>query len=406
MPVEDHHFIKRLMSYTEARLSTWGKILTAAAFLGAGAASPGTHISAFLLPSFIIALMLTALIFSYLYRPKRLSVRRHLPPPPATGGLCHYAVFVKNLGKKPLRNISVFESTLPYGLYRAPAAPGTSEAIDWLEPGEERKLILAFRVPRRGIFELGDLWAGSSFPLGISRKPVRYGAREKFVVYPKFSPQHELRLGEHRQLQPGGLSESSKVGDSNEFLSTREYRTGDRLRDVHWPSTARAGKLIIKEYIEEYLVRVGIVLDTHWPAGKKPVDFEARVSLCAGIAAGLEKKDCAIDLFTTDEKLPPAAIGRSRGSLDHALELLSCIEGDRTVNFAGLPAMIKDRLHAYSTLFVLLADWDGPRRDLVETLKASGTHVRTFIVRRRKTTLSVDGSVTVIAPKDVEKTIV
>jgi hypothetical protein len=32
--------------------------------------------------------------------------------------------------------------------------------------------------------------------------------------------------------------------------------------------------------------------------------------------------------------------------------------------------------------------------------------VRTFIVRRRKTTLSVDGSVTVIAPKDVEKTIV
>ena len=105
-------------------------------------------------------------------------------------------------------------------------------------------------------------WPQEEKPSGIVRSRVKVGGKAKIVIYPQFLRQSEFRLQTRRQFQPGGISLSSKVGDSNEFASTREFRDGDRLRDVHWASSARTGKLIVKEYIEEYFVRVGLFVDT------------------------------------------------------------------------------------------------------------------------------------------------
>lgn len=406
MPAQDHHFIKRFLSYNNARLSGWGKVLLAAALLGTGAASPGTHIASYLVPSFIISLLITAMAFSYFFKPHKVSVRRILPPPPSAGGFCAYTVVVKNNGKKPVRNLSVFESTLPYGLYAELNHPSFRNTIDWLEPGQEQKLTLVFRTPRRGIFELGDLLVGSSFPSGITRKPVRVPAAERFSVFPKFTTQSRLQLTQHRLFQPGGVSESSKVGDSNEFLSTREFRYGDRLRDVHWASSARANKLIIKEYIEEYIVRVGVILDTHWSKFEKPHNFEARVSLAAGIADALDRRDCVVDLYTSDEKVPPVSMGRSIGNLEHLLETLCCIEGDVSVDLGRLFAQLRMNIRHYSSLIVLLKDWDTPRREFVEKLKTAGANVRVIIPRRKATTLPVEEMVTVVKPEKIDQLII
>ena len=43
-----------------------------------------------------------------------------------------------------------------------------------------------------------------------------------------------------KQFQPGGLSLSSKIGDSNEFASTREYRQGEQQARQRRPR-CRAG---------------------------------------------------------------------------------------------------------------------------------------------------------------------
>ena len=75
MPVEDHTFMKRFLAYYHARFSAWGKILVCISFIGAGAAAPGTHLAAYLLPSFILALLITAHLFTLIFRPK-VSARR------------------------------------------------------------------------------------------------------------------------------------------------------------------------------------------------------------------------------------------------------------------------------------------------------------------------------------------
>ena len=60
---------------------------------------------------------------------------------------------------------------------------------------------------------------------------------------------------------------SSDLGESFEYIGNREYREGDNVRDIDWTATARLNTPIVREYRDEYFLRVGVVLDTHVAVG-------------------------------------------------------------------------------------------------------------------------------------------
>jgi hypothetical protein len=74
------------------------------------------------------------------------------------------------------------------------------------------------------------------------------------------------------------------VGDSQEFLQLRDYRPGDPVRRIHWPSTARSGRLVVKETGEEYFARIGLVMDT-FTGDDDGAILDAAVSVAASLAA-------------------------------------------------------------------------------------------------------------------------
>lgn len=388
MPAEDHTQVKWFLTYCQSRLTVWGIVLFLITVVGTAISSVGTHISAYFLPSFILSLLITAQLLSLFFRPK-IEARRIMPPVINAGGHCLYQVTVRNTGWRIIRNLAVFEDCLPYGLYAALSHPEYRNTVDWLEPGKTATLTLVLRTPRRGTFELLPLIAGSSFPSGIMRSRVRAGGKSRLVVYPRFIRQAGFHVRVKRQFQPGGISLSSKVGDSNEFSSTREYREGDRLRDVHWASSARAGKLIVKEYVEEYFVRIGLFLDTELKRFEKHKCFEGRISLCAGIADMLCANDYIVDLFVSDEHQQHIQTGRGIEPFDHFLELLSAIDGDRDVPFDAAAARIKDSARELSALILFLKDWDGRRSTFVQNLKELGINTRVIIVRDRPTSVAI-----------------
>ena len=388
MPAEDHKQVKRFLAYCHSRLTVWGIALFMITVVGTAISSVGTQISAYFLPSFILSLLITAQVLSLFFRPK-IEAQRHLPPVINAGGHCTYLVTVRNTGRRIIRNLAVFEDVLPYGLYAASGHPEYRNTVYWLEPGETAMLTLVLRTPRRGTFELLPLIAGSSFPSGVMRSRVRAGGKVRLIVYPRFIRQAGFQLQVKRQFQPGGISMSSKVGDSNEFSSTREYRQGDRLRDVHWASSARAGKLIVKEYVEEDFVRIGLFLDTELKRFEKHKCFEGRISLCAGIADMLCANDYIVDLFVSDEHQQYIQAGRGIEPLEQLLELLSAIEGDLDVHFDTAAARLKDFARELSVLIIFLKDWDVRRAEFVRNLKELGVKARVIIVRDRPTSLAI-----------------
>ena len=97
---------------------------------------------------------------------------------------------------------------------------------------------------------------------GLVRTKAVWLPEQVVLAYPRYHTLDELPLPMGRRYQPGGIPLASVVGDSLEFVGTREYREGDPLRKIDWRSWARLGRPVVKEFQEEYFSRIALVLDT------------------------------------------------------------------------------------------------------------------------------------------------
>lgn len=402
MKPEDHLQVKWLLSYLQAKLTVWGQIIFGMVFVGLAISAVGTQIAAYFLPSLVSALFITAWLLSLFFK-SALKATRVIPSNLTAGGVCVIRVMVTNTGRRPLRNIAVFDHRLPYGVYAFEQYSEFQNEIDWLEPGQQAVLKLVWRIPRRGTFELEPLLAGSSFPTGLVRALVRAAGRDRLVVFPRMVKWPELTFPLQAKFQPGGFGSSLRCGQSNEFLSTREYRQGDRIRDVHWSSSARAGKLIVKEYVDEYFIRPAIFLDTELKRFEKHKCFEARISLCAGIADSFNDKNYLVDLFLNDQRGLHVQVGRGRDHFQHLMEILSAVDGQDTVEFSRPLARIREHSRELSGLVVLLKDWDERRAGFVKALRELDLWTKVIIVRDKPLSVPPDDeSVSVCASKSLE----
>ncbi|GBF08952.1 conserved hypothetical protein [Aeropyrum pernix] len=87
-----------------------------------------------------------------------------------------------------------------------------------------------------------------------------------------------------------------------EFLELREYQPGDDPRMIHWPSTARAGTLVVRETAMETRLNLTIVLDASgemWIGGPgaSPIDHAARLTLALAALAWESGGTASVFLF-------------------------------------------------------------------------------------------------------------
>lgn len=159
---------------------------------------------------------------------------------------------------------------------------------------------------RRGVFRLGPHKLRFADPFGLFDVEIRSDATDILLIYPRVVhlPEFELPHGtageSRRRRRPlrGALPSASVV----------EYRPGDSLRHIHWRSTARASRLMVKELEIEPSGDVWIVLDlnrsVHSGAGPEST-LEQSVIVAASIAAKLlsEGERRAVGLLTVSGQL-------------------------------------------------------------------------------------------------------
>jgi uncharacterized protein (DUF58 family) len=120
-----------------------------------------------------------------------------------------------------------------------------------------------------------------------------------------------------------------------DFFTLREYQVGDDLRKVHWRSTARRGRLMIKQEQIPWHARGTVVLDVRdsavGPTGG--VAFEASVVAAASAVQHLAQRGEFCRFVATDSTELAFGFG-----LDHFRTILDClavIEDTRTDHFAS-----------------------------------------------------------------------
>lgn len=382
-------------------------------FTGAGFLALGTLVTAAALGidtnqtlayqifTFLCALLAAAMLAALLLRPK-FQVARILPRMITAGQAFDYRVLVKNLGTHPTDGLALledlcdprpvfaeFRSALKFPTYRGwwrlalrnQVAHIDDTALPALAPRAEAEVRVQGLAYRRGTLRLEGATVARADPLGLIRSLARVALPDKIVVLPRrYNLPHFLLPGA-RRYQHGGVALASSVGESEEFLSLRDYRPGDPLQRIHWKSYARSGKPVVKEYQNEFFERHALVLDTF--TDRDGAVFEEAVSLAASFACTLDTQESLLDLMFVGTESYCYTAGRGQMQPDSLVEILAGVRASADRTFRRLHDAVLARRAALSGCILILLAWDEARQALVRALQQSGLPLKVLLVSER-----------------------
>jgi uncharacterized protein (DUF58 family) len=197
------------------------------------------------------------LVISYLWA--RFSLlglrvtRRIHTPRTQVGRYAEETITVENYSVLPKLYLEVRDySDLPF--HRA------GRVLSGLAGRSQRSWLVRTPCYRRGRFRLGPLVLCSGDPFGLFLFQREMGFTGVLTVYPftaalpAFFPPIAEREGNAWQRRHTYDVTINAAG-------IREYVPGDGLNRIHWPSSARIGRLIVKEFERDTLAEVWLFLD-------------------------------------------------------------------------------------------------------------------------------------------------
>jgi uncharacterized protein (DUF58 family) len=125
-----------------------------------------------------------------------------------------------------------------------------------------RRLAASYELERvpRGRYAFGSVRLTIEDPFALARTELVQGEPQALVVYPRLVPLERLfsEGGMHAQE---GRRLLLRLPTGFELHSVREHEQGESLRTVHWRSTARRGRLMVKELEDAPRDEVAVLLD-------------------------------------------------------------------------------------------------------------------------------------------------
>ncbi len=240
-----------------------------------------------------------------------------------------------------------------------------------LAPDEEGLVEVEFVPERRGMLRFARTRLLRSDPLGLINAMVTRASPESLLVLPRLYPVPSIALTGARRHHPGGLQAAQQVGESQEFMQLRDYRPGDPVKRLHWPSTARTGRPIVRETSEEFFARYALVLDTFANEADESA-FEAAVSTAASLAARLSLGDALLDLMFVEDRAVTVTAGRGIASVGALLRELAQVAACTDRSFDVLAAQVESHASRLSACILVLLGLDAARVQLIRSLRMAG----------------------------------
>ena len=369
---------------------------------------------AFLTVVLAISALWTALRLPYPFRrPTQLfSARRILPRFGTAGSPLAYMVTVSNHVTSPQRGITLLEDLedprpsreeftarprqkmrgllarldrlsgysrwLQLVARRQPAVVGEQIVPD-MPPHGEAELRVEFTPRRRGRVHFTGLTLARSDVFGLVRSLWRLPVTQTLLILPKRYILPRIALPGTFEYQPAGVALASAVGQSDEFVSLRDYRPGDPLRQIHWKSVAKTDRLIVRENEDEFFVRYALVLDTFGQPDQTEI-FEEAVSVAASFVCTIQTQESLLDLLFVGPEAYCFTAGRGVGHVDRLLEVLAGVNVCTDESFPSLETLVLRHAPQVSGCVCVFLAWDEPRQHLVTLLRSLRVPLRVCVV--------------------------
>jgi uncharacterized protein (DUF58 family) len=180
---------------------------------------------------------------------------------------------------------------------------------------------------QRGRFQLGPVTATSGDPFGLFRRRITLTTAQEILVLPRVYPLANFHLFSGG-LPGRGSSARRSFQTTTTATSIREYANGDPMSRIHWRSSARYNKLMVKEFDLDPAVDAWIFLDLHADvqAGEGEASTEEYgVTIAASLATYLLRQDLSVGMIINGERREVLPLDRGERQIERALELLAVV---------------------------------------------------------------------------------
>ncbi len=170
-----------------------------------------------------------------------------------------------------------------------------------VRPGAQR-ILIRLPAPSRGVYPL-KLRVISLGLVGMFRAERELPGRVEVVVRPRYRALDRLPVG----VSTDGGPREPQRRRGEELFGIREYRPGDPARHIHWRSSARHRRLLVKEFAAPQAPELAVVVDTQ--RGQAVADLDAAARAAASIAWTALQRGWRVSLLWCGQNGPAAVSG-------------------------------------------------------------------------------------------------
>ncbi|WP_152354456.1 DUF58 domain-containing protein [Brachybacterium subflavum] len=167
-----------------------------------------------------------------------------------------------------------------------------------------------FAVPtrRRAVLVVGPVRSVRDDPLSLMRRQVTWAKAQELFVHPRTVRLDEAASGFLRDLE--GTPSSDLSSSDIAFHALRDYTPGDDRRHVHWRTTARTGKLMVRQFEETRRSHVVVALADRAADFEDEDEFELAVSAAASVSVQTMREEKELTALTTAGRQRTATLRR------------------------------------------------------------------------------------------------
>jgi uncharacterized protein (DUF58 family) len=186
--------------------------------------------------------------------------------------------------------------------------------IPLMRPSQVVDIAVPIPAQRRGVLDVGPISSIRTDLVGVLRREIRWAEVRKLFVHPRTVSIRSTTSGIIRDLE--GLPTTNIVDSDISFHAIRDYQPGDGQRHIHWKSTAKTGKLMVRQFEESRRSRIALMLASRVDeySVSDEDEFELAVSTLAsiGVRAILDSRDISVLSGVAETVISEQAVRRIR----------------------------------------------------------------------------------------------
>jgi uncharacterized protein (DUF58 family) len=254
--------------------------------------------------------------------------------------------------------------------------PGAvARTVITLPAGGQRNWKVSVPCVRRGVFSVGPISVSSGDPFGLFRFSRSYGASHPLLVLPL---PEELP---YFWVPPTQLPGEGTVRRRTHYVTpnaaaVRDYQPGDSFNRIHWRSTARLNRLMVKTFEMDPSSDIYVLLDLHGAvqvgAGDESSE-EYGVRVAASIANHFLQGNRMLGLVAFGGETVALEPARGGQQLHRVLESLALARAEGEVPLARALQEEERRFGRHSTLIVITPSADEEWVAALQSLVQRGT---------------------------------